>query len=207
MDILNALHRINIRFTLDNALIGIVIVLLILLLIFIIYKLIRKLFNKVCIARMNINIANIGSIEIEKNKDVSCIAYKVWVEIMTRKVGLHFEEGKDVVAEVYDSWYDLFGIVRELLKQIKPNKYDKGMKKLENLLIKVLNEGLRPHLTEWQAKFRKWYDSEVNNEKNEKLSPQEIQERYPQYKELIKDLKDTNEKIVQFAEELEKLWR
>lgn len=207
MDILNLLHRINIHFTLDNALIVIFIVLLFLLLIFILYKLFRKCLYKINIVKLNINIANIGSIEIEKNKQVSIIAYKVWLEIMTRKAGIPFEEKEDVIVEVYNSWYTLFGIVRGLLNEINPNKKDKDVEKLEDLLIKVLNNGLRPHLTKWQAKYRRWYNNEIMKNENESLSPQEIQEKYPYYKELITDLKSTNEKMIQFAKELEKLWR
>ena len=154
---------------------------------------------------MNISIANIGNISIEKNKDISRIAHKAWVEIMTRKVGLLFEEDKDVIVEVYNSWYSLFGIIRDLLKEIEPRKKDKDLEKLENILIKTLNFGLRPHLTKWQAKYRRWYNQEIEKEVNSQLSPQEIQKKYKRYNELITDLKETNKQMVQFAEELKKL--
>ena len=130
---------------------------------------------------MNISIANIGNISIEKNKDISRIAHKAWVEIMTRKVGLLFEEDKDVIVEVYNSWYSLFGIIRDLLKEIEPRKKDKDLEKLENILIKTLNFGLRPHLTKWQAKYRRWYNQEIEKEVNSQLSPQEIQKKYKRY--------------------------
>lgn len=154
---------------------------------------------------MNINIANIGSVSIEKNRDISKIAHKAWVEIMTRKVGLLFEEDKDVIVEVYNSWYALFGIIRELLKEIEPREKDTEIEKLEDILIKTLNYGLRPHLTKWQAKFRRWYEQEIGIEENQKLSPQEIQKKYDKYDELVEDLKKTNKQMVQFAEELKKL--
>lgn len=63
---------------------------------------------------------------------------------MTRKVGLLFEEDKDVIVEVYNSWYSLFGIIRDLLKEIEPRKKDKDLEKLENILVKTLNYGLKP---------------------------------------------------------------
>lgn len=154
---------------------------------------------------MNINIANIGNVSIELNKDISKIAHKAWIEIMTRKVGLVFEEEKDVIVEVYNSWYVLFGIIRELLKEIEPKKKDKNMQVLEDILIKVLNDGLRPHLTNWQAKFRRWYDKEIQDTNNIELSPQEIQKKYDKYDELILDLKEVNRQMVQFAGELKKL--
>lgn len=206
MDILNFLQSFSINISLDNVFIGMLIVLSFIILVCFLYKLILKILRKKFkIVDMNINIANIGNVNIELNKDISKIAHKAWIEIMTRKVGLVFEEDKDVIVEVYNSWYVLFGIIRELLKEIEPKKKDKNMQVLEDILIKVLNDGLRPHLTKWQAKFRRWYDKEIQNTNNIELSPQEIQKKYDKYDELILDLKEVNRQMVQFAGELKKL--
>lgn len=202
MDILNYLHSKSICITIDNLLIGTILIVFLLSIFKILFYFFRK---KIKIVNLNIEIGNIGNITLELNKEVSKIAHKTWVEIMTRKVGLTFEEDKDVIVEVYNSWYKLFEIIRELLKNVEPNKKDKNVEKLEDILIKTLNEGLRPHLTKWQAKFRRWYDIELKEEKNSKVSPQEIQRRYEEYDSLIVDLKNTNEKMVQFAQELKKL--
>lgn len=202
MDILNYLHSKSISITMDNLLIG----LFLLFLLLVIFKYISSFFRKkIKIVNLNIDIGNIGNVTIELNKEVSRIAHKTWVEIMTRKVGLTFEENKDVIEEVYNSWYKLFEIVRGLLKEIEPNKKDENIKKLEDILIRTLNDGLRPHLTQWQAKFRRWYYIEIHKEENEDKTPQEVQNRYAEYESLVKDLKETNEKMVQFAHELGKL--
>lgn len=206
MDILKYLNSISITVTLDNIIVASILIILIVIVIYFIYGTIKFfLKKKFKIVTMNINIANIGSVSIEKNRDISKIAHKAWVEIMTRKVGLLFEEDKDVIVEVYNSWYALFGIIRELLKEIEPREKDTEIEKLEDILIKTLNYGLRPHLTKWQAKFRRWYEQEIGIEENQKLSPQEIQKKYDKYDELVEDLKKTNKQMVQFAEELKKL--
>ena len=202
MDIFNYLHSKSICITIDNLLIGTILIVFLLSIFKILFYFFRK---KIKIVNLNIEIGNIGNITLELNKEVSKIAHKTWVEIMTRKVGLTFEEDKDVIVEVYNSWYKLFEIIRELLKNVEPNKKDKNVEKLEDILIKTLNEGLRPHLTKWQAKFRRWYDIELKKEENNKVPPQEIQKRYEEYDNLVKDLKNTNEKMVQFAQELKKL--
>lgn len=207
MDILNYLHSISITLTVDNVIVAIGLIIITLILIYLIYKIFKYfLAKKFKVVEMNISIANIGNISIEKNKDISRIAHKAWVEIMTRKVGLLFEEDKDVIVEVYNSWYSLFGIIRDLLKEIEPRKKDKDLEKLENVLVQTLNYGLRPHLTKWQAKYRRWYNQEIEKETNNELSPQEIQKKYKKYDELICDLKETNKQMVQFAEELKKLF-
>ncbi len=202
MDVLNYLNSKPICITMDNLLIVLCILVLILVIIKFSFSIFRK---KIKMVNLNINIGNIGNITIELNKEVSKIAHKTWVEIMTRKVGLVFEEDKDIIVEVYNSWYKSFEIIRGLLKEIEPNKKDKNVKKLEEVLIRTLNDGLRPHLTQWQAKFRRWYDIEIEKEENKDKTPQEIQKEYSEYESLVKDLKETNEKIVQFAHELKKL--
>ena len=121
------------------------------------------------------------------------IAYKLWVELSTRKIGIPFDKENDVIVEVYNSWYSFFGIARELLKEI-PGNHINNSTKLITLTEKVLNRGLRPHLTKWQAKYRKWYEQEVTKHPNS--SPQEIQRQYSEYNELISDILNTNEKMI-----------
>ena len=60
----------------------------------------------------------------------------------------------------------------------------------------MLNSGLRPHLTKWQAKYRHWYNEETKNNTDE--SPQEIQKRYIDYSELIESIKETNTKLINY---------
>ena len=50
------------------------------------------------------------------------IAYKIWVELSTRKIGIPFEKEYDIIIEIYDSWYEFFKITRDLLKEIPVNK-------------------------------------------------------------------------------------
>lgn len=81
---------------------------------------------------------------------------------------------------------------------------------LEDVMIKsgirVLNVGLRPHLTKWQAKYRKWYNNEFikkNNKKSE--TPQEIQKRYPEYSVLVEDLVLTNKRMIEYKDLMGKI--
>ncbi|MHB1692614.1 MAG: hypothetical protein ACYDB5_09595 [bacterium] len=73
------------------------------------------------------------------------------------------------------------------------------------IAIEVLNDGLRPHLTMWQARFRKWYDAEIMIAENENLSPQELQKRFIDYEKLVKDMKDVNQKLINYKGILQKL--
>ncbi|MCC7315422.1 MAG: hypothetical protein IT419_11435 [Planctomycetes bacterium] len=132
------------------------------------------------------------------------VAHQAWIEIKSRKVGLPYEDGLDVIVEVYNSWYQLFGVLRDLAKSIPADRLQDcdDTRNVVALLMKALNEGLRPHLTRWQAKFRRWYDAELAKEGNEGKSPQDIQKQYPQYGELVTDLRMVNEEFVRFADSL-----
>lgn len=134
-----------------------------------------------------------NNIKIKYDKKDQEIAYKLWVELNTRKIGLQYEEEYDVINEVYNSWYEFFKIARELLKDIPPNRLPHSSK-LITLTTDVLNVGLRPHLTKWQAKFRKWYSSNDDSKK----TPQQIQRDFPGYDDLIADLLETNKHMIEY---------
>jgi len=150
-----------------------------------------------------------STVKIKANKEDRKVAHKIWTELVTRKAAIPFEKNKDVIIEVYDSWHTLFQCVREQISLIPIEKMNgrekKDIEALIDISISVLNEGLRPHLTQWQAKFRAWYtaEKEVKPEK----SPQEIQENYPHYEELVDDIILVNEKLISWADELKKLAR
>lgn len=145
--------------------------------------------------------------EICPDTETRRVAHQAWVEIKSRKVGLPFEEGLDVIVEVYNSWYQLFSVLRDLAKSIPADRLKdcEDTRNLVALLMRALNEGLRPHLTKWQAKFRRWYDSALASEDNKAKSPQDIQRLYPQYGELVADLRKVSEEFVRFADSLEKI--
>jgi len=68
------------------------------------------------------------------------------------------------------------------------------------LLTDILNKALRPHLTEYQAKYRKWYDEQLKY--NENLSPQDIQKKYDDIEPLMKSMKEVNSTLIDYSEQL-----
>lgn len=69
MDILNYLHSISITLTVDNVIVAIGLIIITLILIYLIYKIFKYfLAKKFKVVEMNISIANIGNISIEKTK-------------------------------------------------------------------------------------------------------------------------------------------
>jgi len=133
------------------------------------------------------------------------IAYKIWVELSTRKIGLPINLEHDVISEIYDSWHTFFSITRELIKDIPVNKVKKtSTRQIITLSIGVLNEGLRPHLTTWQARFRRWYDLQLKDAKDD-IDPQSLQAKYPKFDELKVDLEIVNRRLIAYRERMREL--
>lgn len=199
MDILEKLRKLKFTVSLDNVVIAILIIIVVALAVYLIIKLILRLIKgRVSIKTITINGI---SVDLECNSHVKKLANEVWIELSTRKIALPFDEENDVIVEIYNSWYEVFTRFREILKELPINN-NKEVEKLSLLILKILNEELRGHLTKWQARFRKWYKENKNTIGEE---PQEIQKKYPQYEELIKDLKRVNNNMIIFTEELDKI--
>jgi hypothetical protein len=141
-----------------------------------------------------------GKLTFKPNRTDRQIAYAIWVELSTRKIGLEIDYENDVISEVYDSWYTFFGITRELIKEVPADKLQhKSTRAIVKLSVQILNSGVRPHLTRWQARFRKWYDNQlsVNDE-----DPQSIQNTYQQYDELKADLEAVNRNLIAYRKSM-----
>lgn len=149
-----------------NFLVIILSVVLFILIRYIIQKIIGQkwIHRKVLITEAEIGLKD-AKVKISCNAIVEEIAYKIWVELITRKIAIPVDKENDVIVEVYDSWNIAFHEIRKLLKEI-PGKHLDNASDLITITTAVLNDGLRPHLTKWQAKYRKWYDEEKSKQES-----------------------------------------
>ena len=180
------------------------IVIAVILLFILYYFLIRKFF-KYNLVRVDIKLGNVGVAEFRPNKTDLQIAHKIWTELVTRKAAIPIDEDNDIIEDIYDSWYALFKKVRDFIGEIPADlvRNNKSTKEIIRIATQTLNEGLRPHLTKWQARFRTWSTSK--KDKLMEMTPQEFQKEYPQYKDLIDDLMKVNRQLIQYAQELKKI--
>lgn len=134
------------------------------------------------------------------------IAWKLYVQLTTRKAAIPIDEDDDIITEVYDSWYQLFTSTRDYLIELPAHDLEdnENAQEIVKFSTDVLNEGLRPHLTKWQGKFRKWYDDALKEPENKELSPQEIQKKYSHYDEIVKDMKLVNKELYNYSQELKR---
>jgi hypothetical protein len=158
------------------------------------------------IEEVEIGVGN-QKLRLKPNNQDRQIAYQIWVELSTRKIGLEIDFENDALIEIYDSWYEFFKITRELVKSIpiEQIRRSESTRKLVNLSIEVLNQGVRPHLTKWQARFRQWYQTQIRKDPNSEIDPQELQMNYPDYESLTLDMKQVNLKLIYYRKVMCKL--
>src|SRR3989442_1125827 len=61
------------------------------------------------VVEAELKLGGIGGVKIRPSYEDMQIAHRAWAELVTRKAALLFDEENDVIVEVYDSWYQLFG--------------------------------------------------------------------------------------------------
>jgi len=155
---------------------------------------------RVCSVKINLPFS-LGNITYEPTEIDRIVAWKLYTQLKTRKAALIFDENYDVIDKIYDSLYELFQINRDLLMNLPLYEIER-QPNISDLIFRVLNDGIRPHLTKWQLDFHKWWDNAVNNPDNKDKNPQDIQKCYPKYTELIKELKGMNLELNKYAEDL-----
>jgi hypothetical protein len=177
----------------------------ILILLFAIYFIWLKNKLKYELVKVDIKLGNVGIAEFRPNKTDIQVAHKIWTELITRKAAIPIDMENDVIDEIYNSWYTLFQRVRELISEIPAEliRNNNSTKEIVRIATQTLNDGLRPHLTKWQARFRTW--SEAKKDKLMDMTPQELQKEYSEYKDLIEDLMKVNHQLIQYAQELKKI--
>ena len=157
------------------------------------------------LVKLDIALGNIGKIELRPNTEDLQIAHRIWTELVTRKAAIPVDPEHDVIVDIYDSWYVLFKRIRELVADLPAElvRKEDSTREISRIAIATLNDGLRPHLTKWQAKFRNWYESSIDELKTR--TPQELQKEFPEYAELVDDMLSINAQLVAYAAELRKL--
>lgn len=148
-----------------------------------------------------------GTITIRPNSKDKQVAYSIWVELSTRKIGLPINLDDDIIVEIYNSWYEFFKITRELIKDIPVNHIkDESTHAIVNLSIELLNEGLRPHLGKWQARFRYWHEAKTAMNPTD-IDPQAIQKKYPLFEELRADMEKVNQHLMKYRSKMSDLFQ
>ena len=163
------------------------------LLIIILIRLIVSFLNKYVINGKAKLVFKNKEFTILRNRKLINLARITYVEISNRKICFKFEEKYDSISEVYNSFYDCFKILRDVLKKL--NKIEQNEKKFYLKIEDFLNATLRKELTIHQKPYREW----LEKQKKEKDYENEIieQKKYPNYNQIIQGINKINVKALE----------
>ncbi len=86
-------------------------------------------------------------------------AWEMYVELATRVTVIALPEHRGLIREAITSYYSLFASTREILKRYGPTvarPSGKGTTSFGQLAVVILNELLRPVLSEWHPALEDW---------------------------------------------------
>ena len=70
------------------------------------------------VVSLDVSLGGIGQVQLRPREEDIQVAHKIWTQLVTRKAAVRIDPAHDVITEVYDSWYSLFGRVRELISEL-----------------------------------------------------------------------------------------
>jgi len=143
----------------------------------------------------------LGSATFDLTSKDRVAAWKLHVQLVTRKAALPLDQKDDVIADVLASLFELFQVARDLLLELPPTNSN-DQQGVAGLIVRVLNMGIRPTLTRWQADYRRWWEAALQLPANAGRTPQEIQRDYSRYGELVADLGRMNIELSKFSDRL-----
>ncbi|PJA26333.1 MAG: hypothetical protein CO189_11290 [candidate division Zixibacteria bacterium CG_4_9_14_3_um_filter_46_8] len=153
-------------------------------------------------SKITLNIPfGLGNIVYDASDQDRVLAWKMYVQLKTRKAALLFDETHDIISQVYDSLHEIFPLTRDILSECCPH-YLETQKSISDFVLRVLNDGIRPHLTQWHPLFRTWWERALISAENLEKAPQDLQREFPQYQDLVADLKKMNNELIKYAEDL-----
>jgi hypothetical protein len=120
------------------------------------------------LSEITLNIPQFADMKFAINLEYRRVAWRLFVETLTRVATqpLGTEDGS--LREALTSLYSLFGATRELLKNMPPSK-PKPTSKLtvEMLAMKMLNQEIRPFLSKWHVRLRRFEAARPGAEESE----------------------------------------
>lgn len=168
-------------------------------------SLIIKLFLILIMPKFKIKFPLLFEAEYDLDIDINDIkvAWNIYCELQTRIGIVDFNENEDIIETCFKSWYKLFSLVRDKLKEIKvplrKRKEKETQKNLDEIIFQLLNYHIRPFLRKWHYQFNSYWEKNYESGKD----PITTQKSFPQYSNLIEDVKILQKKLKEILTALE----
>jgi hypothetical protein len=112
------------------------------------------------LTEVKLTVPQVSELTFVVNNDARQVAWKLYVETVTRISTQPLAEEEGFVREALTSLYGLFATTRDTLKASRPSVPVSGQQTVEYLAVTMLNIHLRPFLSKWHPRLR---DFEASN--------------------------------------------
>lgn len=106
------------------------------------------------LAEVKITVPQFSELRFTVNDDARQIAWKLYIEIITRTSTQPLGNEQGFLGEALESLYGLFGSTRQTLQAGRPSVPAQGGQTVEYLAVTMLNRHLRPFLSKWHPRLR-----------------------------------------------------
>jgi hypothetical protein len=138
----------------------------------------------------------IGSAKWEADPTERNAAWSLYVELVTRIAVQSLASDRGLLREALNSLYTLFGTTREILKAAGP-EVGASRESVGGIAIAVLNNGLRPFLTEWHPALEDW-----EAKRSSEVSKKEHEQNWPEAPRLRQELAALRNDLEEYANAL-----
>jgi hypothetical protein len=105
------------------------------------------------LSEISVSVPEFAQIKFAINSEYRRIAWKLFVETLTRIATQPLSEETGSLREAISSLHRLFSNTRELLQNMQPSKPTSGVT-VEVFAAKMLNQEIRPFLSKWHIRLR-----------------------------------------------------
>lgn len=138
----------------------------------------------------------IGSASWEADPTEQNAAWELYVELVTRVAVQSLSAEHGTMREAMNSLYSLFASTREILRKAGP-AVGASHDSVGGIAIAVLNQGLRPFLSQWHPQLQAWEAT-----KTPEVSPQAHEKQWQEESALRQALSALREDLEKYANAL-----
>lgn len=138
----------------------------------------------------------LGSASWEADPTEQNAAWELYVELVTRIAVQPLDAERGTVREALNSLYSLFGSTRDILRKAGP-KVGASHESVGGIAIAVLNQGLRPFLSQWHPQLQAW-----EARQDATISPQEHEKTWEHEPAVRAELEDLRQELETYAHAL-----
>ncbi len=151
--------------------------------------------------KIRVNLPHVGALNIEVTPVQRNAAWALYIELTTRVTVQPLEAHHGSIREALNSLYSLFEITRNVLKAAGPD-VAKETDSVGAAALSILNERLRPFLTQWHTSFSKYELSQATAEKHNPSGFVDDESKWEDYQTFFQQLAELQSELETIVTEL-----